>query len=80
MSARSNESVKRARLLLEFIRQYQLMHGYPPTYEEMREAVGWKSKNTVHCHLSRLRWMNVVDYRDRSPRTIRITGSLEDAS
>ncbi len=45
---------KRQRQLLDYIHQYSTKNGYPPTHEEMAEALEVNSVATVHDHLLEL--------------------------
>lgn len=40
--------------LLEFIREYTQANGFAPTYREMMDGTGAKSKSTIHGWLSQL--------------------------
>lgn len=42
---------KRQKQLYDFIKQYSDKNGYPPTHEEMTEALGVNSVATIHDHL-----------------------------
>jgi len=45
---------KRQKQLLEFISQFSAKNGYPPTHEEMAEALQVSSVATIHDHLLEL--------------------------
>ena len=45
---------KRQRQLLDYIHQYSTKNGYPPTHEEMAEALEVNSVATIHDHLLEL--------------------------
>ena len=40
--------------IFEFIKEQQLLKGYPPSVREICAAVGLKSPSTVHGHLNKL--------------------------
>lgn len=42
------------RVIYDFIIKYTKQHFIPPTYEEIGEAVGLKSKSTIYTHMSKL--------------------------
>lgn len=42
------------RKVYDFIRDYMERHGYPPSHEEIRVALGFSSRNSVRKHLLRL--------------------------
>lgn len=48
---------------------------YPPTVEELRDDLGYASKSTVHDTLTRLRDKGLVEWRNGSARTLRITSA-----
>lgn len=45
---------KRQEDILNFIKNYIVMHGYPPTVREIGTALGISSPATIHAHLSNL--------------------------
>jgi repressor LexA len=45
---------KRQRQLLDYVHQYSTKNGYPPTHEEMAEALEVNSVATIHDHLLEL--------------------------
>jgi repressor LexA len=40
--------------IYEYIKEYMLKYGYCPSIEEIGEAVGLKSKSSVHIYMDRL--------------------------
>jgi SOS-response transcriptional repressor LexA len=56
--------------ILHYIRNFIARKRYSPTFEEIREGVGLKSKHTVYQHMQALRDKGILDYIDKSPRTI----------
>lgn len=60
--------------ILDAIISYIQEHGYSPTVEEIRQAVGLKSKATPH-HLNVLLEEGKLETDDpRAPRAIRVPG------
>ena len=58
-----------------YIGAFRKKHGYPPTYEEIRQECGLSSKSIVAYHLERLRLASYVDYkRYRSGSLTVVTG------
>lgn len=45
---------KRQSQILNFIKEYFVAHGYPPTVREIGSAIGVSSPATVHAHLTNL--------------------------
>ena len=39
--------------IYDFLVQYTQEHGYPPSFREIKLAVGLKSPSTVHFHIDR---------------------------
>ena len=40
--------------ILEYIKEYSLEHGYPPSVREIGAEMGLRSPSTVHAHLKKL--------------------------
>lgn len=62
--------------ILNYIIQYISEHGYSPNYDEIREAVGLKSKSSVHNHVNKMfeNGMIETDCGIGTPRAIRVPG------
>ena len=45
---------KKQRKVVDFIDSFQEINGYSPSYEEIAEGLGYRSKGTVHKHLKNL--------------------------
>ena len=62
--------------ILEFIICYIQDHGYSPSYQEIGEGVGLKSKNSTHCHIMKLLDLGLLetDGEPGSPRALRVPG------
>ena len=65
----------RQRRILEFIGDFVEEQGYPPTYEEIRAALGISTKSLVHHHLDALEGAGYVARRPNTPRGIRLLHS-----
>lgn len=64
-------------LILNAIIGYIQEHGYPPTYEEIGEMVGLKSKCTINSHIKRMLIDGDIETDSTeklSPRAIRVPG------
>ncbi len=60
--------------LLRFIHAYMQQHGVPPSFEEMREALGLRSKSGVHRLISGLEergYIRRLPYRARALEVVR---------
>ena len=62
----------RMRQLLEFIDEYSNRHGYSPCFDEMKEAMGLKSKSGIHRILGSLEERGCIRRRKDHPRAIEI--------
>jgi len=58
--------------LLDWLEDYIYAHHRVPSYDEMTEAMGYRSKNTVRVHLNDLRVAGYIDWQDRNARSIQI--------
>jgi repressor LexA len=59
--------------LLEFILGFVTKYTYPPTYEEIRVALGWSTKSLVDYHLGVLERNGYITREECQPRTIVLT-------
>lgn len=59
------------------IREYVLMHGYPPSYKELGDMMGVKSSSTVYTRVQNLISVGLLesDHEERTPRAIRLKGT-----
>lgn len=58
---------QKQQLVLDFINEFVLTHGYPPSVREIGKGVGLSSPSTVYVHLAKLREAGyVVDPRGKS--------------
>ncbi|MEK6274068.1 MAG: transcriptional repressor LexA [Actinomycetota bacterium] len=62
----------RQRQILDFLREYVDVHGYPPTVREIGEAVGLASPSTVHAHLANLERAGLLKRDPTKPRAIEL--------
>jgi repressor LexA len=56
--------------ILRFVETYIEENGYPPTYEEIREAMGLKSKSQVDFYLDSLETASLIERKARTPRSL----------
>lgn len=59
-----------------FIVQYMKEHGYSPSFKEIGEAVGLKSKSSVSNHIKKMMDSGMIetDGEFGTPRAIRVPG------
>lgn len=65
---------QRQRQLLQFIQQYMLSHGVPPSFDEMRGALNLRSKSGIHRLISGLEergYLRRLPYRARALEVVR---------
>jgi repressor LexA len=60
--------------VLNFVRGFMDEQGYPPTYDEIREAVGLSSKSHVDYYLGALEEEGLIERKPRTPRGLRLVG------
>ena len=63
---------KRQNDIVEFIKQYMVAHGYPPTIREIGAALGVSSPATIHAHLSNLEKKGIIRKDDSKNRAIEL--------
>ena len=56
--------------IFEYIKEQQLLKGYPPSVREICSAVGLKSTSTVHAHLNKLEKLGYIRRDPTKPRAI----------
>jgi repressor LexA len=65
----------RQRRILAFIEAFVAENGYPPTYEEIRVALGISTKSLVNHHLDALEGAGCLTRMPNTPRGIRLLQS-----
>lgn len=66
------ELTKRQEEILNFIKEYIVSHGYPPTIREICSAMGVSSPATVHAHLNNLENKGFIKKEDTKNRAIEL--------
>jgi repressor LexA len=64
---------ERQQAILAFIEEFVLQNGYPPTYEEIRAALGISTKSLVNHHLGALEAAGRLSRAPHTPRGIRLS-------
>jgi len=67
-----NEISELEQRMLNYISRYERSRGYAPAYEEIKRALGLRSKSWVHRHLRRLAAQGHVELSPNIPRSIRV--------
>jgi repressor LexA len=60
--------------VLEFVEAFVSDNGYPPTYDEIKDAVGLSSKSHVDYYLQALEEDGLIERTPRTPRGLRLVG------
>ncbi len=60
--------------IYDFLVQYTQEHGYPPSFREIKLAVGLKSPSTVHFHMKGLERAGVIIKAEGKTRAITLPG------
>jgi len=55
-----SQPTKRQLTMLRFVARYVYEHGRQPSYQEVCEHFGWRSRNAVTSHLTRLEKSGVI--------------------
>jgi repressor LexA len=58
--------------VLAFVKEYLDSYGYPPTYDEIREAAGLSSKSHVDYYLEALEREGLIERTPNTPRGLRL--------
>lgn len=57
----------------QYVRSYVVKNGYGPSYREILEACGFKSKNSISQHLAQLKAAGLITYTPLVARSIQLT-------
>ena len=69
---RNRGSEERQKNIFDFIKEFLMEKGYPPSVREIGKAVGLKSSSTVHGYLARLEEAGLIKRDPTKPRAIDI--------
>ncbi len=69
---RNRGSEERQKNIFDFIKDFLMEKGYPPSVREIGKAVGLKSSSTVHGYLARLEEAGLIKRDPTKPRAIDI--------
>jgi repressor LexA len=58
--------------ILQQIQAFNKANGYPPSYEELKQLTGFKSKSNIHRYVHALKKRGYVDFLPAHSRTLRI--------
>lgn len=63
---------KRQNDILNYIKEYKVLHGYPPTIREIGAALDLHSPATIHAHLANLEQKGFIRKQDSKNRAIEL--------
>lgn len=63
---------KRQSEILDYIKEYMVSHGYPPTIREIGTALDLSSPATIHAHLANLEQKGFIKRQDAKNRAIEL--------
>lgn len=64
----------RHKQIKDFIVQYIISHGFPPSYQEIGEGVGMKSRGTVYANIQQMNDLGIIKAVPGQPRCISVPG------
>ena len=67
----------RQQTVLDTIREYIRLHGYPPTVREIGDRIGVRSPNGTMCHLKAMEKKRIIR---RDPRAARVIVIVDEVS
>lgn len=69
---------KKQKRILEYLKSYKRTHGVTPTYEEIANYFGYRSKGTVHKHICNLEEKGLIRKDWNKSRSIELMDRSED--
>lgn len=67
-----NDLTKRQSEVLNFVKEFMVSHGYPPTVREICNSLGLSSPATVHSHLAQLESKGYIKKNSNKNRAIEL--------
>ncbi len=71
---------KKQKKILDYLHNYIQDHGYSPTYEEIADYFGYRSKGTVHKHITNLEQRGFIKKDWNKNRALEITTAVNSPS
>ena len=65
---------ERHKQIRDYIVQYIITHGWPPSVREIGEGVGLESKSSVHLHLKQMADDGIIKMVPGQPRCVTVPG------
>jgi len=69
---------KKSVMVLEFIRQYILVHGFPPSFDDIARGLQLKSRSNIHRLVHKLRKEGHLSLKAKKFRSIQLTDRSVD--
>lgn len=69
---------KRQGMLLEFIRQYISVHGFPPSFDDIAKGLQLRSRSNVHRMVHSLRKEGKLNLKAKKFRSIQLLDKTVD--
>jgi repressor LexA len=66
------------KMALEFIKAYMEVKGYPPSYRNIAEGLGIRSKSNVHRLVHALREQGLLDLQPHKIRSLKVVDKSVD--
>lgn len=67
---------ERHKQIRDYIVQYTIAHGWPPSVREIGEGVGLYSKSSVHLHLKQMADTGIIKMVTGQPRCVTVSGIM----
>ena len=58
--------------ILQQIQAFSDANGYPPSYEELKQLIGLKSKSNIHRYIHALKKRGYIDFLPAQSRSMKI--------
>jgi repressor LexA len=69
---RTEKVQKRENEILDIIKAYYLKHNFSPTVREIAKKASISSTNTVLRYLNKMQEKGLIEWKEKTPRTIQI--------
>jgi repressor LexA len=69
---------KKSAVVLEFIRQYIIVHGFPPSYDDIAKGLQLRSRSNIHRLVHRLKKDGHLNLKAKKFRSIQLADKTVD--
>jgi repressor LexA len=63
---------EKQKLVLDFIQTFIKMRGFPPSYAEIAQGLGMRSKSNIHRHVHTLREKGLIQVKPHMVRSLKV--------